>query len=87
MLIFVSLAYVVLTLPRRLAHTFMTIPAIARTYDLTVLYWRKKYMTVLWSVTFVWMSNHAVNFYMYCIGGGRKYRKDAREVLKQMSCL
>ncbi|XP_064619610.1 uncharacterized protein LOC135483041 [Lineus longissimus] len=84
MLLFVSFAYVITTLPYRLYHLTMKIPVVANLYDLRVLYWRKQYVISVWSLIIVWMFNYSLNFYLYCIGGGRKYRDDAKLVLSRL---
>jgi hypothetical protein len=84
MLIFVSFAYVITTLPYRLHHFAMKIPAVAAAYDLRVLFWRKKYVVTTWSLSVVWMFNYSINFYLYCLGGGRRYRNDARRVVSTL---
>ena len=86
MLIFVSLAYIVSTMPYRLYHLSMKIPAVAALYDLKILYWRKQYVIQIWSLLIVWMCNYCCNFYLYCLGGGRKYRQDAKMVIKELRC-
>ncbi|XP_064619894.1 thyrotropin-releasing hormone receptor-like [Lineus longissimus] len=84
MLIFVSFAYIIITLPYRLYHLLMRIPGVG--YDLSVLYWRRRYITEAWTFLAIWLFNYSVNFYLYCLGGGRKYRDDAKQVLKGKFC-
>jgi hypothetical protein len=84
MLIFVSFAYVMLTLPYRLNHFAMKIPAVANMYNFEVVYWRKKYVIQTWTLIIIWLGNYSVNFYLYCLGGGKKYREDARRVIGEI---
>jgi hypothetical protein len=81
MLMFVSFAYVIITLPYRMYHLVMKIPQIAKLYDMTKVYWRMRYVIQGWAISNVWIFNYAVNFYLYCVGGGQKYRKDAKDVM------
>jgi hypothetical protein len=84
MLIFVSLAYIVLSLPFRLYHLLMRIPSL--TYDLSDIYWKRRYVMQSWFLGLVWMLNYSVNFYLYCVGGGRKYRLEAKSVVQELFC-
>jgi hypothetical protein len=51
---------------------------------MTSTYWNLRYNVQLWVVFELWCWNYAVNFYLYCIGGGEKYRRDTKEVLSGM---
>jgi hypothetical protein len=86
MLIAVSFAYFLLTMPYRLNHLVLKIPAVAAMYDMKDIYWRMRYVLQAWLLMNVWNYNFAINFFLYCIGGGRRYRNDAREVLKRLRC-
>ena len=88
MLIFVSLAYVVTSAPLRLYYLLMDIPEIGgpEVYDLSNTYWSLRYHTQMFLLADIFVFNHAINFYLYCLGGGAKYRKDAAEVCKRI-CL
>jgi hypothetical protein len=87
MLIAVSFAYVILTFPYRLYHLLLKIPAVAAVYDMKNIYWRMRYALQAWILTIVWISNFAINFFLYCIGGGKRYRRDASKVCKGLGCL
>jgi hypothetical protein len=86
MLIAVSMAYVILTLPYRLYHMIVKIPAIAALYDPKSLYWKMRFFLQAWNLMNVWNFNFAINFFLYCIGGGKRYRDDARDVLRKVRC-
>ncbi|XP_064637525.1 cysteinyl leukotriene receptor 1-like [Lineus longissimus] len=87
MLIFVSCAYAVTSLPFRLFIMLLDVPAIGDMYDMENIYWNLRYTIQAFFLLIIWMFNYAVNFYLYCIGGGAKYRNDAKEVCKPLiSC-
>ncbi|XP_064628955.1 growth hormone secretagogue receptor type 1-like [Lineus longissimus] len=81
MLMFVSLAYVVTTLPFRVFDPIMELPELAAIYDMTQQYWQLRFGIGTFALANIWFFNYAVNFYLYCIFGGRRYRNDAKEVL------
>jgi hypothetical protein len=85
MLIFVSMAYVVTTLPHRFYHVVMNIPEVA--YDLNNEYWFLRFSVENEVLFLVWCCNYACNFYLYCVGGGQRYRKDTVEILTTIICL
>lgn len=78
MLIFVSAAYIVTTLPYRLYGPIFDIPAIKEMYNMTELYWYLRYAVGGFAVMFLFFCNYGVNFYLYVIGGGARFRKDAK---------
>jgi hypothetical protein len=82
MLLFVSFAYVVTSLPQRLYLLLLDLPGIGDAYKMDDTYWNLRYQIETFSVTIVWSLNYAINFYLYCIGGGKRYRQDAVEVCK-----
>jgi arginine exporter protein ArgO len=84
MLLFVSIAYVVTTLPYRLFDPVMEMPEVAAMYDMTQQYWRLRYIICAFFVMNLWFCNYAVNFYLYCIGGGHRYRNDTKAVIGQI---
>ncbi|XP_064642690.1 thyrotropin-releasing hormone receptor-like isoform X3 [Lineus longissimus] len=87
MLIFVSCAYVVSSLPFRLYILLIDIPEIGWIYNMDDTYWNLRYAVQGFFVFDVWLFNYAINFYLYCIGGGVKYRRDAKDVCKELvSC-
>ncbi|XP_064619896.1 probable G-protein coupled receptor 139 [Lineus longissimus] len=83
MLLFVSFAYVIITLPYRLTHMLIKIPAISNTFDMTTLLGRTEYVVLLWGMGNIWMCNYCINFYLYCLGGGRRYRTDAKQLFRE----
>jgi arginine exporter protein ArgO len=88
MLLFVSIAYVVTTLPYRLFDPVMEMPELVAMYDMTQQYWRLRYTVSISFVMNLWFCNYAVNFYLYCIGGGRRYWNDTKAVIGQlMPCI
>jgi hypothetical protein len=88
MLIFVSVAYVVTSMPYRLYYLiYSNVPWINRQYNMKDEYWFIRYNVQVAFVFQFWCLNYAVNFYLYCIGGGQRYRQDTLEVCKAMFCL
>ncbi|XP_064651663.1 uncharacterized protein LOC135502639 [Lineus longissimus] len=84
MLILVCIAYVMCSIPYRMYDSVMNIPALKDIYNLEDPYWILRYGVEYWVLLEVWYQNYSVNFYLYCIGGGRKYRNDVRTVLKDL---
>jgi hypothetical protein len=62
----------------------MDVPAIGGIYNMEDTYWNLRYQVQVFAVVDLWMYNYAINFYLYCLGGGAKYRKDAVDVCKEM---
>jgi hypothetical protein len=83
MLIIVCVAYVILSLPWRMYDLIISIPHIFEMYDFKQEYWRLRYDLQYVAFVNVWYVNHAVNFYLYVIGGGRKYRRDIAVLLSR----
>ena len=81
MLILVSAAYEILSIPYRLYEIIRSIPSVAVIYDMTKLYWRLRHLVFFFAGLELWHMNYAVNFYLYFVGGGRKYRQDAKNIL------
>jgi hypothetical protein len=81
MLIFVSIAYVITSIPYRLFVVALLIPQVAAQIDLTDICDFTLYNVTIMSFYSLWIWNYAVNFYMYVVGGGKRYRKDIKEVL------
>jgi hypothetical protein len=80
-LLMTSLAYLVCSCPKRGYESLA-----ATNYDendraATALYWLG-----FWIVTELWILNFAVNFYMYFLGGGKKFRQDARHIFRRCGC-
>ena len=84
MLILVSIAYVVTSIPLRLYYFIMDLPYFDNMYDMEQLYWNLRFNVQNWSITVVWFFNYAVNFFLYCAGGGKRYRQDALEILQRI---
>jgi hypothetical protein len=81
MLMLVSLAYVLCSIPMRVYDLILQIPAVGSKYDLTDMYWFLRFNIEYWTLGLLWEANYAVNFYMYSIGGGKKFRNDASEII------
>jgi predicted ferric reductase len=81
MLILVSVAYIVTNLPYRMFDPIIEIKEIAAIYDMSKLYWKLRYSILAFSMGNLWVCNYAVNFYLYCIGGGSRYRNDTKDVI------
>jgi hypothetical protein len=82
MLLMVSLAYVFCSIPMRMYYLVLESPALKAVYDFKYRYWFIRYSVEYWTVCMLWQMNYAVNFYMYVIGGGQKFRQDVREVVR-----
>ncbi|XP_064637380.1 cysteinyl leukotriene receptor 1-like [Lineus longissimus] len=81
MLVIVCAAYVGLSLPYRLYDLILKIPAIAQQYQEKTNYWRWRRLLEVWTLSHIWDWNYAVNFYLYCIGGGKRYRSEVARLL------
>ena len=81
MLISVSMAYLVTAAPYRLVLIATLIPEVAAYFDISNICYFALYNMIVACLYTIWISNHAVNFYMYCLGGGARYKKDLAEVL------
>jgi hypothetical protein len=86
MLIAVSFAYILLTLSFRLYHLILKVPAVGSMYDLNSAFWKQRYVLQAWILMNIWNFNFAINFFLYCVGGGKRYRRDAVEVLRKLRC-
>ncbi|XP_064622610.1 cysteinyl leukotriene receptor 1-like [Lineus longissimus] len=83
MLLLISAAYMVTSLPYRWYEFMIGIPGVASYYDLTKPYWSLRHTLELWAVYDLWCCNYAVNFYLYCLGGGKRYRDDLKQLFKR----
>ena len=83
MLIFASLAYVVTSIPYRLFQVILQIPQIQAQFDMNDFCDFIFYIITITACYALWVWNFAVNFYMYVIGGGKRYRKDVKEIFDQ----
>jgi hypothetical protein len=79
MLVFVSVAYVVTTVPYRFYPLIINLPGVA--YDFTNEYWFLRFSAEYEFLFVVFCCNYACNFYLYCVGGGQRYRTDTVEIL------
>ncbi|XP_064624753.1 uncharacterized protein LOC135486113 [Lineus longissimus] len=79
-LVLVSMAFVVLCSPYLIFEVLVTIPDVMVAYDYSDIYWLLRIDVIFWSTVAFAEMNHAVNFYLYVLGG-KKYRSDARNVL------
>jgi preprotein translocase subunit SecG len=85
MLIFVSVAYVLTSLPYRMYHFVVRIPEVAAMFhNMATVYWRLRYIVGAYCFFLIWLFNYAINFYLYCIGGGKRYRDDTRDVMRNV---
>ncbi|XP_064626805.1 cysteinyl leukotriene receptor 1-like isoform X2 [Lineus longissimus] len=85
MLVTVCVAYVVTTIPYRLYVVFMEgVPELVDLYDMNETYWNLRYTAQYWLFSNLWVSNYGINFYLYCVGGGSKYRNDVKKMVKKL---
>ena len=81
MLIFISIAYVIFSI------LFRLLAVASMAYDFGQICDFIHYNMLAALLFTIWCWNHSANFYLYCLGGGRRYREDLKEVLRQMACL
>jgi hypothetical protein len=86
MLIIVSIAYLITTIPHRLFYAMFEIPEIYNMYNLSDPYYNLLYNIEVILVFNIWICNPAVNFYLYCLAGGKRYREDTKTVLRKLFC-
>jgi hypothetical protein len=79
MLLMTSLAYLLCSCPKRI-YEAVTVSNVGDPY------WQARYWLGYWIVVEIWTINFAVNFYIYFLGGGRKFRQDAKEVFGKLFC-
>jgi hypothetical protein len=84
MLLLVSTAYIITTVPYRTTDPIFEMPEVAAVYDMTQQYWKLRYIIWLYATFNIWFYNYAVNFYLYCVGGGKRYRIDTVEVISSL---
>ena len=82
MLVLVSLAYVLTSIPYRLYNMILDSPEMSHVYKMDEPYWSVRYSAQHYILNCFWFCNYALNYYLYCIGGGKQYRKDTLQVLK-----
>jgi hypothetical protein len=85
MLIVVCVVYVFTSIPFRVYDLFLLIPKLQEMYDMKEKYWQLRYLFQYWFLVHFWDWNYAINFYLYCIGGGRKYRAGVIVLFRQIS--
>ncbi|XP_064639443.1 FMRFamide peptide receptor frpr-18-like [Lineus longissimus] len=81
MLLLVSLAFVLCCAPYTLFEIFYKILALVGAVDYSA-YWTIRMGVIGWGTAAITQANHAVNFYLYVLGGGKKFRTDAINVLR-----
>jgi hypothetical protein len=84
MLIVVCVAYIIISTPYRMYGIVMGLPGIRQVYNLDIPYWRIRYDLQYIILLYIFCNNHAVNFYLYAIGGGKKYRRDIKKLFTEM---
>ncbi|XP_064643680.1 uncharacterized protein LOC135497750 isoform X2 [Lineus longissimus] len=82
MLLFVSFAYVVTSIPYRLYFFIMDTPVLTKMYVMTERYWSLRYNLQYVFFLTLWYCNFAINFPLYCIGGGHRFRNDTKYILR-----
>ncbi|XP_064637214.1 delta-type opioid receptor-like [Lineus longissimus] len=86
MLILVSIAYVVTSIPYRLYDIIIALPGIKSQYDMKDEYWKLRYNCQFLIIGEFWDVNYGINFYLYCLGGGKKYRDGVKEIFRKLIC-
>ncbi|XP_064624468.1 galanin receptor type 2-like [Lineus longissimus] len=84
MLIFISLAYIILSVPYRWYTLGTKIPSISKLYNMSRVSSRKQFMMGALSASILWSFNYAINFFLYCVGGGAKYRRETVFILRRI---
>ena len=74
MLMMTTFFYFLLSSPKRIYDT------VYPQYDLADPYWlaRHSLQFIVWDKA--WVANFAINFYVYFLGGGRKFRQDVKDI-------
>jgi hypothetical protein len=85
MLLLVSSAFIVCCLPFAVYEISFAIPAVYEMYDYNSTYGLLSISIIGWTNALFTQMNHGVNFYLYVLGGGRKFRTDAENALR-MRC-
>jgi hypothetical protein len=88
MLILVFIVFVICSIPNRLHYALVNgVPSLVEVYTSGAIYWSLRAKLEYWSIQIAWYLNHSVNFFLYCIGGGKRYRDDVRRLFNQIiSC-
>jgi hypothetical protein len=87
MLLLVSVAYVMTSIPFRMYDVIIGIPEVKEIYAQNMKkdeYWSLRYYCQHFIMLNIWEMNFGINFYLYCIGGGKKYRNDVKERMRTM---
>jgi hypothetical protein len=84
MLILVSIAYVVTSIPYRMYDVVIGLPEVKRHYNMKVEYWKLRFYCQHLIISEFWGLNYGINFYLYCLGGGKKYREDVKQRLAKI---
>jgi uncharacterized membrane protein YqjE len=80
MLIFASFAYIAVSFPYRLFLVIITLDVYK--FEETCHFVHYNLCVALFFC--IWTGNFCVNFYLYCLGGGKKYREDAKQVFSEL---
>ena len=80
-LILLSMAFVILCLPLGIYEVLMSIPEVSAIYDLSDPYWKLRVSITYLALSELSSFNHVINFFLYVLGGGKKFRDDTKEVL------
>jgi UDP-N-acetylmuramyl pentapeptide phosphotransferase/UDP-N-acetylglucosamine-1-phosphate transferase len=87
MLILVSIAYVTTSVPLRMYEIIFALPEVKGHYRMKEEYWQLRFYCLHLIISEFWDVNYGINFYLYCLGGGKKYRYDVKRRLGQLlSC-
>jgi hypothetical protein len=86
MLILVVLAYLFTSIPFRIYEVIMEFPAMQEIYDFSDPYWYVRFYAQYYLAINLWDFNGALNFYLYCIGGGKKYREQVKRIVVSALC-
>jgi neuromedin U receptor 2 len=87
MLIFISVAYIILCSPYSIYEIVFSTPEVTAAYDISDIYWLLRRELIHWSMSLLTSTNSAINFYLYILGGGKKFRSDALKVLGMANCV
>jgi hypothetical protein len=79
MLIFASMAYVITSIPYRL----IVIVLLVANIDMSDICHFILYNLLITVAYGFWIWNFALNFYMYCAGGGKRYKTDITDLCRK----
>jgi hypothetical protein len=86
MLILVSVVFIVCTLPVAVPELLWEIPSFQMRYDTRYRYWMLRIHLESWCLIALIDCNHAINFYLYVLGGGKNYRKSVKQLFSCRRC-